>query len=57
MKTYLLYSGFFDDDTFNDFIVNNDFYYKTCICEPNIFILQIEDDEKMEDPDFHPDDI
>jgi len=45
MKTYLLYSGFFDDDTFNDFIVNNDFYYKTCICEPNIFILQIEDDD------------
>ena len=46
MKTYLLYSGFFDDDTFNDFIVNNDFYYKTCICEPNIFILQIEDDQQ-----------
>jgi Xaa-Pro aminopeptidase len=44
MKTYILYSGFFDDDTFNDFIVNNDFFYKTCICEPNIFILQIEDD-------------
>jgi Xaa-Pro aminopeptidase len=44
MKTYILYSGNYDDDTYNDFIVDNDFFYKTCICEPNIFILQIEDD-------------
>jgi Xaa-Pro aminopeptidase len=44
MKTYILYSGNYDDDSYNDFIVDNDFFYKTCICEPNIFILQIEDD-------------
>jgi len=44
MKVYILYSGYFDDDTYNDFIIDNDFFYKTGISEPNIFILQIEDD-------------
>jgi Xaa-Pro aminopeptidase len=45
MKVYIFYSGYYDEDTYNDFIVDNDFFYKTCICEPNIFILRIEDDD------------
>ena len=45
MKVYIFYSGYYDEYTYNDFIVDNDFFYKTCICEPNIFILRIEDDD------------